>query len=97
MEFDPIVRLTKRIGELKKSKEALEKRHEEDKISLVTMKDRLEKIKEELQKKKGATGSGVLKMAHIEKVVSGTEAQLRRLVLTSLAIEKTLDGIVNKE
>ena len=97
MEFDPIVRLTKRIGELKKSKEVLAKRCEDDKISIVTMKDRLEKTKEELKKKKNATGSGVKKMEHIEKVVSGTEAQLRRLVQTSLAVTKALDGIVNKE
>ena len=93
MEFDPIGRLTNKVSEFQKERDILEKRLKKEKEDVVVLRDKLEKVKEEYSSKKAVHGKSA-KASHLEKIVSGTEESLKKIVNSSLAFEAVLDNIL---
>ena len=91
MDLDPLQKLSKRIRTLQKQRDELEKKIAADRQDVEKLQAKLERLKKDVEVKKSGSLDVEEKGAKIDSIIKGTESAIRRLVETSVTLEKSLE------
>ena len=91
MDLDPIHKLSKRVNAIKKQRDELDKNLKTDKDGLENVATKLDELRAELAHRKEVTIEREKKLTRIDKLVSESEKTIRKIVETSITLEKALD------
>ena len=91
MELDPIYRLSKKIKFIQDKRDNVERQITNDRKEVDEIESRLAELREKLESMKTVSGKGEEKSNRIDKLIEDTEKTLRKIVETSLTLERALD------
>jgi len=91
MDLDPITKLSRRINVTKGQREAIAKQIEKDNNDVQNITEKLDKLRADLESKKQSAGEREKKSAHIEKLITESEITIKKIIETSIILEKALD------
>ena len=89
--MDPILRLRNKLEDIKKAKETIDKELEKDDAARKVLSDRIAVAEKENKAKTDRKNENEAKLKRVENLIGESEKSLRRIIETSLALEKVLE------